>query len=215
MVISTKKQLAIILSQLKGFSDPKIKLEQYPTEADFAAEIVWFAFYRREIEDKVVADLGCGTGILGLSTLLMGAKKVFFIDIDDKALAVAQENLAFLENKLNLQLADKAVFVQKDIQNIDEKVDIVVQNPPFGIQGERHADKAFLVAAFTIADIVYSFHKAESKAFIKAFSDENKWEITHYWEFDWPLKQTMRHHTKPRIFIKVGCWRMEKQKKGF
>ncbi len=99
MEIDTKKQLAMILSQLKGFSSPKIKLEQYMTEGEIAAEIAWNAFYRREIEEKTVADLGCGTGILGLSTLLLGAKKVYFVDIDKDALAIAKENLKMLEEK--------------------------------------------------------------------------------------------------------------------
>jgi putative methylase len=211
MVLSTKKQLAIVLSQLKGFKEPKIKLEQYVTEADIAAEIAWNMLYRREIEGKVIADLGSGTGVLGLAVLMLGAKKVFFVDIDEKAIEVAKENLTFLEEKLSIKLKKKAVFVNKDVQFFDEKVDIVVQNPPFGIQGERHADRMFLERAFAISDVVYSFHKAESKQFIAKFSDDKGFKATGYWEFDWPLKQTMKFHEKRLQRIKVGCWRLERK----
>ena len=114
MEISTKSQLAVILSRLKGFKEPKIKFEQYQTDSEIAAEIAWFAFYRREIEGKTIADLGCGTGMLGLSTLLLGAKKVFFVDTDEKALGIAKENLSFLEKELDVKLQSRAEFVVKD-----------------------------------------------------------------------------------------------------
>src|SRR5210317_1055230 len=123
MEVRSKSQLAMIISRLKGFEKAKTGLEQYPTDSEIAAEIVWFAFYRREIEGKVIADLGCGTGILGLSTLLMGAKKVYFVDIDEDALAIAKENVAFLENKFDIKLVDKCVFLVKDVTDFDKKVD--------------------------------------------------------------------------------------------
>ncbi|MBR9691523.1 methyltransferase [Candidatus Woesearchaeota archaeon] len=212
MEISTKRQLAIILSQLKGFEQPKIRLEQYPTEADFAAEIVWNAFYRREIENKVIADLGCGTGILGFSTLLMGAKKVYFVDIDEDALQIARENMKMLSEKIGEKLDDKCIFLAKDVVDFDEKVDVVVENPPFGIKGRRHIDKIFIEKAFSVSKVIYSFHKAESKQFIDAVAKDNGFEITGYWEFNWPLKQTMRYHKKRIQYVPVGCWRLEKRK---
>jgi putative methylase len=210
MEISTKKQLAIILSQLKGFKDPKTRLEQYEIDSEIAAEIVWNAFYRREIKGKIIADLGCGTGILGLAVLLMEAKKVFFVDIDENAVDVAKENLKFLEEKFDVNLAGKAKFIVEDVDFFDEKVDIVIENPPFGIKGEKHADKVFLEKAFKIGGVVYSFHKAESKKFIDAVAQDNGFNVEGYWEFSWPLKHTMKFHKKKIEHIPVGCWRLVK-----
>lgn len=210
MEISTKRQLAVILSRLKGFSQPKRGDEQYVTESDFAAEIAWNAFYRLEIEGKCIADLGCGTGVLGLSTLLLGAKQVFFVDIDKDALSVAKENLAFLEQTLDVKLVDRAIFICKEVIDFDEKVDVVVQNPPFGIQGKKHADRIFLEHAFGIADVIYSFHKIESEKFIDAISRDHGFIISQRWRFKWPLKQTMEYHRKRIQYIEVGCWRLEK-----
>ena len=209
MEINTKQRLAIALSQLKGFNSPNAKLEQYIIESDIAAEVVWFAYYKSEIMGKVIADLGCGTGLLGLSALLLGAEKVFFVDIDEKSLEIAKENLKFLEEKYELELADKAVFVHKNIKDFDEIIDVVLQNPPFGIK-DKHADKLFLEKAFKISKTIYSFHKAESQKFIDSVSKDNGFKATNYWEFDWPLKQTMSYHKKRIQYIRVGCWRLEK-----
>jgi putative methylase len=211
--ISSKKQLGIVLSQLQGFEVPKVKLEQYPTEPDIAAEIAWVAFYRREIEEKTCADLGCGTGLLGISLLLLGAKKVFLVDKDEDAIKIAKENIKIVEEKFEIDLSKKAIFIIADVTKgdfLDEKVDLVIQNPPFGIQGKTHADKAFLEQAFKITDLIYSFHKSESSNFLGAVSKDNGFKIEGFWEFNWPLKQTMKHHKKKIQYIKVGCWRLEK-----
>ena len=42
--------------------------------------------------DSVVADLGCGSGILSIIALLLGAKKAFAVDIDENAIKTAYEN---------------------------------------------------------------------------------------------------------------------------
>jgi putative methylase len=210
MAIASKTQLAVILSKIKGFENPNPLMEQYPTDSEIAAEILWFAFYRREIEEKVVADLGCGTGLLGIGALILDATKVFFVDIDEKALEIVKQNIAFVESELGVKLSDKAVLVEKPVSEFNEKVDTVVQNPPFGVQ-VKHADKVFLDVAMQISKVVYSFHKAESKKFIDKFSDEKGFKISNYWEFDWPLKMTMKHHEKKIHKVKVGCWRLEKK----
>lgn len=45
-----------------------------------------------DIEDKVVGDLGCGGGILGIGAAILGSGHTVGIDIDPSALAIAQEN---------------------------------------------------------------------------------------------------------------------------
>ena len=41
-----------------------------------------------------VLDLGCGSGILSIAALLLGAERAFACDIDEKAVDVAYENAA-------------------------------------------------------------------------------------------------------------------------
>jgi len=70
----TKSSLAIELSNLNVFSKAKVKLEQYPTDSEIAADVLWNAYMKDELKGKTIADLGCGTGILGIGALLLGAK---------------------------------------------------------------------------------------------------------------------------------------------
>ncbi len=44
---------------------------------------------------RSVLDLGCGSGILAIAALLLGAEKAVGVDIDDKAPGVVMENAAF------------------------------------------------------------------------------------------------------------------------
>ena len=161
MIINSKSKLAVLLSKLKGFEIGKVRerLEQYQTDPEIAAEIVWSASFNGDISGKVIVDLGCGTGVLGIGALVMGAKKVIFVDIDEKAVETARLNLAFIEEELDISLDKKAVFVVEDINKFKtEEADLVLQNPPFGVK-TKHADKVFLEKAMEIGPIIYSFHK--------------------------------------------------------
>ncbi|MEA3429668.1 MAG: METTL5 family protein [Nanoarchaeota archaeon] len=228
----TKSRLAIILSKLKVFKDAKIKLEQYPTDSEIAAEVLWNAYLQGDIEGKTIADLGCGTGILGIGALILGAKYVYFVDIDEDALDICNSNLDSIKDILqdvrgsidNNNNNPKDIVRENIIDNVNsqyivkkckvssfkENVDTVIQNPPFGAK-VKNADREFLEKAFEIGKAIYSMHNATTKKFIQKFADERKSRITHYWEFQFPLKQSMKYHTKRITRITVGCWRIVKQ----
>ena len=46
----------------------------------------------QELNDKLVIDYGCGSGILGIAALLLGAKTVHGIDNDPQALTASRDN---------------------------------------------------------------------------------------------------------------------------
>ncbi|WP_371187194.1 50S ribosomal protein L11 methyltransferase [Thalassotalea maritima] len=74
-----------------------------------------------DLEGKTVVDFGCGSGILSLAALKLGAKKVIGIDIDPQALQASEENA-----KRN-GVADRLeLFLPKDQPSL--KADIVVAN---------------------------------------------------------------------------------------
>ena len=50
----------------------------------------WLA--RNPVEGKTIIDYGCGSGILGLSSLLLGAVQAYAVDIDDQALLATRIN---------------------------------------------------------------------------------------------------------------------------
>ena len=45
-----------------------------------------------DLKDKVVIDYGCGSGILGVAALLLGARQVYAVDIDPQAVLATQQN---------------------------------------------------------------------------------------------------------------------------
>jgi ribosomal protein L11 methyltransferase len=69
-----------------------------------------------------IVDYGCGSGILGIATLLMGAQKVIGIDIDPQAL------LATTENAKRNKLADDAMPVFLPENCPQTQADIMLAN---------------------------------------------------------------------------------------
>jgi putative methylase len=199
----SKKQLAVTLSRLQSFEAPSARLEQYPTDSEIAAEIIWFAHQNNDIADKTIADLGAGTGILGIGTMFFYPKKVYFVDIDERQLKKLNNNLGLME------IDAKHETVVCDVKDFNTKVDVVIQNPPFGVQS-THADRVFLETAFLVSDVIYSFHKTSTRDFIEKAAAENSFKVTHFFRFEFPIKQTQKFHTRKIHRIDVGCWRMER-----
>ncbi|MBI3032569.1 methyltransferase [Candidatus Woesearchaeota archaeon] len=202
----TKSRLAIELSKLNVFRKANITLEQYPTDSEIAASVLWQSYMQGELQNKIVADLGCGTGILGIGALLLGAKYVYFVDVDKEALLVLRENLKRLcieKNQYSIQHKDILQF--KSTKNID----LIIQNPPFGTRN-KHIDKVFLEKAMSLTKIIYSFHKLTSKQFIAALCKDHNFSIKDIIEFDFPLKYSQKFHNKRIQYIAVGCWKLVK-----
>jgi ribosomal protein L11 methyltransferase len=78
-----------------------------------------------DVKDKIVIDYGCGSGILGVAALLLGAKKVYATDIDPQAVLATQQNaeLNGVLDKLYVGLPEE---FNAELQN--EKADVFVAN---------------------------------------------------------------------------------------
>ncbi len=211
----SKSKLAIELSKLAIFHSPEPKLEQYSTDPEIAATICWYAHMHGHLARKCIADLGCGTGILGLGTMMLGSSLVYFIDEDKNALTLAKENLNLLKKRYPKIMRGKAKFICDNIKNLgkkfDKRIDTVIMNPPFGTK-QKHADKIFLETAFRIADVVYSFHKTSTRKFVQAVASDYHFNIIDEIRFQLPIKQTMKFHKKRIVRIAVSCFVMEKIK---
>ena len=205
--VGSKKQLAILLSRLKVFEHANLSLEQYPTDGEIAATILWDAHMQGEIQDKHIADFGCGTGILGIGALAMGAKFVSFIEIDSKLFPLLVQNLKMLEEEYSHDLANYEI-INGHIESFDKQVDLILQNPPFGTQ-EKHADMMFVKQAIKLAPLVYSLHKTSTEPYLKQWAVDNNVKIANMMRFDFPLKQTMAHHQKRIQRIEVTCLKFQ------
>lgn len=196
----TKKQLAIQLSKLEVFEKLKLMLEQYPTNSEIAATVLWDALMKGDIVNKTIADLGAGTGILGIGALLLGAKHVYFVEKDLDAVHILQQNLRILRNK-------NYTVLSMDVIGFDVEVDTALQNPPFGTK-QKHADKPFLEKALSLGNVVYTFHKTATDAFVRAIARDYLFTITDTYKFLFPLRQTYPHQKKKRELIEVTCYRL-------
>lgn len=72
-----------------------------------------------------IIDLGCGSGVIGLTLeKKVSTKSVDLVDISKKALEVTHKNC----EKLN----SKATLIQSDMwNNITKKYDVIISNPPY------------------------------------------------------------------------------------
>jgi len=201
------KDLGVFLSRLKSFENPSWELEQYATPSHIAAEWIWSMALKGEVAGKIILDAACGPGILGIGLLMMGARKIYFLDKDEKVMQTCISNYNTIKEEYEV---GEAEFITHDIGLFDEEVDLVVENPPFGTNNE-HLDKKFLETAFTVAPIVYTMHKYSTRQFVEAICRDHEFTITDHWRFDFPIKAQFEHHKKPVVDIDVGLWRMEKK----
>ena len=174
-----------ILQNSPDFKNPKPELEQYSTPVDIALEIIKHANSLGHLAGKVV-DLGSGTGRLAIGAAILGADITGY-EIDEDALKQAKNYSK--KHDLNITWSNKA------IENIEEKYDTVLMNPPFGSQ-RPGADRIFLEKALEISDNIWSIHMAETKKFVEEFVELNSGKIVSAYEFNFPLKRTMPFHTK-------------------
>ena len=70
-----------------------------------------------DVANKVVVDFGCGSGILALAALKLGAKRVVAIDIDPQALQATQENARRngVEDRLDVYLPADQPTLEADV----------------------------------------------------------------------------------------------------
>lgn len=93
-----------------------------------------------------VLDVGCGSGILGIAAVLLGADSAFGVDIDETAVRTANENA-----QVN-HVSDRMTAIAGDlVDKVTEKYDIVVAN----IVADAIISLSASVTSFMTDDAVY------------------------------------------------------------
>lgn len=91
-------QLENYLQQLDIFEKPKVSLEQYATSAHIASHMLYTAQSQfNDIENKSIADLGSGCGVLSLGAKMLGAEYVVGFEIDSDAIDIHNGNCNDIE----------------------------------------------------------------------------------------------------------------------
>lgn len=199
------KELESWLQDITGFENPKVKLEQYETPAHIAARMVHtMESSFGDLQGKVVADLGCGCGMLAIGTVMMGATVAFGFDIDGEALQICQENVEELEVPAIELIQTDVKLLGGDQSKFHKFFDTVVLNPPFGTKHNHGSDMEFLKVALDISKTaVYSLHKTATRSHIvkKAADWGVKMKVLAQLRYDLP--STYKFHKKKSIDIEV------------
>jgi len=174
------QKLQSYLQDVDGFTDPKLELEQYETTPHLAAcmlHTIESSF--GDIDGRLVADLGCGSGRLLIGAAILGAELCIGIDIDPDALQLCRQNVD------SFDLNDSVDLLQMDVlsasariehfscQQLVNRFDCVIMNPPFGTKNNKGIDMQFVRQALQLTNnSVYSLHKTATRDHIvKVASD--------------------------------------------
>ncbi|XP_051877605.1 rRNA N6-adenosine-methyltransferase METTL5 isoform X1 [Pristis pectinata] len=197
------KELESSLQRVEGFERPKLLLEQYPTSPHIAARMLYTIHTTfDDIENKLVADLGCGCGVLSIGAAMLNAGLCLGVDIDEDALNI------FYRNAEEFELAN-VDMVQYDIcskstDKLSKKFDTIIMNPPFGTKHNKGMDMIFLKSALDMArTAVYSLHKTATRDHIKKKADEWKIKMEVIAELRYDLPASYKFHKRKSIDIEV------------
>ncbi len=187
-----KRRLETTLQRLRPLDSRSAQLEQYPTPAYIAADVLWEAYGSGDIQGRDVADLGCGNGVFSIGAKLLGADRVVGLDVDKDAVEVASENASDLSLEIE--------FIVSDVSDFQGSFHTTIQNPPFGAQ-TKHADRAFIEKSISISPTVYSLHNEISMDFVShmieslgatcATVKRYKFEIPYAFEFHRKTRETV------------------------
>lgn len=193
------KELESYLQQVDTFEAPKILLEQYPTSPHIAACMLYTIHSTfDDIKGKLVADLGCGCGVLSIGAAMLEAGLCVGLDIDSDALEVFRRNAEEFEmSNIDLVQCDLCAV---EAEAYATKFDTVIMNPPFGTKHNKGMDMKFLRTALTMAKTsVYSLHKTSTREHIqkKAHDWGVKMEVVAELRYDLPA--SYRFHKKKSV----------------
>ena len=200
------KNIISDLESLETFSSPKDYLEQYQTPASVAGEMIHYISNNYSIQNYSIADLGCGTGILGIAAALCGCKNVFLFDIDEEALEIAKNNVENLELNDNIQIIQMDVNQLRLCKKLNKYFDLIITNPPFGIRSENGADVEFLkTASYLCNNTIFSLHKFSTVNFLKKFYNKNGISDIKSFKIEYNLPKTYKFQKKKEKNIDVVC----------
>ncbi len=127
--------MRIISGELKGRTIKYLKNINTRPLKDLVRENIFnilnhSKFVKVKLKNSKILDLYSGVGSFGIECISRGAKKVIFIEHDDKASNILKENL------INLSIFNRSFIYTNKIENtlinkIEEKFNIFFLDPPY------------------------------------------------------------------------------------
>ena len=107
----------------KFYIDKNVLIPRFETEELVENTINYIKDYFKYPVD--IIDLGCGSGVIGLTLeKKVSTKTVDLVDIDKKVLEVTKKNVENLNSNANIIESDF-------LSNITKKYDVIISNPPY------------------------------------------------------------------------------------
>jgi putative methylase len=206
-----RKDLEIFLEQVEEIQQPKLQFEQYFTPPRVAANLLWMAgIENNDIFDKIVLDLGCGSGILALGAAYLGAREVIGLDIDYDSLLIARKNC------IELDFTSKCYWLcAKAEESFLKGIDTIIMNPPFGMRKESLSrDRFFLEKALELSDNVYSInpYAEKTRTFFIDYCKNLGAEIKQIIQMDFEIKKLYQFHKLAQHVTTVDLYIIKKEK---
>jgi len=156
IVITLRNLLKTMVKVTLDVNGRKIELDVFedvylPLEDSFLV-----AKHIKNVKDKNILDIGCGSGILSVISAAKGAN-VTAVDINERAVANTEKNAK--THKLKIKAKKSDLF-----SNVRGKFDIILFNPPYIPEDENdkyltNAQKLALTSGSTGADLIKRFLK--------------------------------------------------------
>ena len=150
---------------------------------------IWTSAYRRFAKllpknSKKVLDLGCGSGILSIAALILGAERVDAVDIDPNAVKVATRNVSLnkFQGKFRAETGD-ILDRNGNFPSIilNEKYDIIIANIVADVLiklcdfiGDYMTEKAYFILSGIITERREEVIQALKKNGFKVIEDAEK-----------------------------------------
>lgn len=190
-----KKKIEIIISKLKSYEFPKVELEQYETPSNVISEIVSEINLINSLNQKRILEIACGTGKFSIALAFFNPKMIIAFDIDKDAIKIAKSNYDSIKDIYNLS---SVFFLVADVKKVNfrKKFDLVIMNPPFGIQG-KIKDIEFLEFAFKNSNFVVSIHpNGKNLIFFERFGKKFNFKLIRYKKIIFRIRRLFSFHRK-------------------
>jgi ribosomal protein L11 methyltransferase len=114
------------------------------------------ALQQLDVVGRTVLDVGCGSGVLAIASVLLGARSAVAVDNDPDALGSAAENVALND------VADRVTLAADDLRELHTTADIVLANL-MGALLENYAEVLAKLVAPKGSLIVSGFMDSEAR----------------------------------------------------
>jgi len=197
-------KIIAFVDKIKSFPAPKTQLEQYSLPSDLIAFILLLV--QKDLKDKNVVDLGCGTGRFLFPISKFFANRTLGVDVDLNVIFFLLQQRPLLSKTIDL-LVTPIEFLEPYLWG--KRYHVTVMNPPFGTK-RRRIDLVFLKQALKYSQIVISLHKSNesTRKLIKQLGQTHNKKMDKLATVSFPIFPHMKFHRKNKHFVSIDIIRL-------